>query len=51
MPESGIEKMEERAKAARSRWRVVTAVATALLAKSLVGKAMALIWRKPNLSA
>ena len=52
MPESGIKKMEERAKAARSRWRVVAAVATALLvAKSLVGKAIALIWRKPNLSA
>jgi hypothetical protein len=49
MPESGIEKMEERAEAARSRWRVVAAVATALLvAKSLVGKAMALIWRRPN---
>ena len=49
MPESGIEKMEERAEAARSRWRVVAAVATALLvAKSLVGKAMALFWRRPN---
>ena len=49
MPESGIKKMEERAKAARSRWRVVAAVATALLvAKSLVGKAIELIWRKPN---
>ena len=48
MPESGIEKMEERAEAARSRWRVVAAVATALLvAKSLAGKAMALIWRRP----
>ena len=49
MPDSGIKKMEERAKAARSRWRVVAAVATALLvAKSLVGKAIELIWRKPN---
>ena len=49
MPESGIEKMEERAEAARSRWRVVAAVATALLvAKSLAGKAMALFWRRPN---
>ena len=48
MPERGIEKMEERAEAARSRWRVVAAVATALLvAKSLAGKAMALIWRRP----
>ena len=50
MPESGIEKMEERAEAARSRWRVVAFVAMALLvAKSLVGKAMELIWRRrPN---
>ena len=48
MPESGIEKMEERAEEARSRWRVVAAVATALLvAKSLASKAMALIWRRP----
>jgi hypothetical protein len=46
MPESGIVKMEERAEAARSRWQVVAAVATALLvAKSLVDKAMALVWR------
>jgi len=48
MPDRGIEKMEERAEAARSRWRVVAAVATALLvAKTLAGKAMALIWRRP----
>ena len=49
MPESGIEKMEERAEVVRSRWRIVAAVATALLvAKSLASKAMALIRRKPN---
>jgi hypothetical protein len=48
MPDSGIEKMEERAEAARSRWRVVAAVASALMvAKSLAGKAIALIWRRP----
>ena len=48
MPDRGIEKMEERAEAARSRWRVIAAVSTALLvAKSLAGKAMALIWRRP----
>jgi len=39
MPERGIKKMEELAEAARSRWRVMAAVATALLvAKSLAGK-------------
>jgi hypothetical protein len=48
MPERGIKKMEELAEVARSRWRVMAAVATALLvAKSLAGKAMALIWRRP----
>ena len=49
MPESGIGKMEARAEEARSRWRVVAAVATALLvAKNLASQAMALIWRTPN---
>jgi len=39
MPDRGIEKMEERAEAARSRWRVVAAVATALLVvKSLADR-------------
>ena len=36
-------------KPSSSRWRVLAAVTMALLAaKSLIGKAMALFWRRPN---